>query len=337
LNAEDGLRAGRDEDAAGFIALISACWAEYPGCVFDLDGEVPELRALATYFAEKGGAIWVFEDGGRVAGMAGVSPSAQAGTWEICKMYVGRAMRGRGVAAALLARAEGHARSAGAERFELWSDTRFDRAHRFYEKHSFVRTGPIRALGDRSSTIEFHFAKPIDGIAALDAAGASSAVRHLADLLVACVDAGASVSFLPPLAADVARAFWVRMATEVAEGRRVLLAGWRDGVLAGTVTLDLGMPPNQPHRAEVQKLLVAPQARRGGLARALMARLEAVAGDAGRTLLTLDTRAEDAAERLYRTSGWTEAGRIPDFARNADGTLSATVLFWKRIGAGRGA
>jgi ribosomal protein S18 acetylase RimI-like enzyme len=107
---------------------------------------------------------------------------------------------------------------------------------------------------------------------------------------------------------------------------------WVDGVLVGTVTLDLAMPPNQPHRAEVAKLLVHPAARRRGVAQTLMAALETKAAQRGRRLLTLDTRADDAGEALYRRLGWQEAGRIPGFALNADGSASATVFFYKQIG-----
>ena len=100
----------------------------------------------------------------------------------------------------------------------------------------------------------------------------------------------------------------------------------------GTVTLDLATPPNQTHRAEVAKLLVHPAARRRGVGQALMAALEAEAAQRGRRLLTLDTRADDAGEALYRRLGWQEAGRIPGFALNADGSASATVFFYKQIG-----
>jgi GNAT superfamily N-acetyltransferase len=231
----------------------------------------------------------------------------------------------------LLAIAEAHARARGATRLVLWSDTRFDRAHRFYEKHSYVRHGPIRVLHDISNSLEFGYAKPVSGIAVLDAAAAASAERPLANILCACVDAGASVSYLPPLAAEVARTFWKRMAADVAAGTRILLAAWDDAMLAGTVMLEFASAPNQPHRAEVQKLLVDPSARRRGLARALMRRAEQEAQRAGRTLLTLDTRAGDAAENLYRTIGWHEAGRIPGYALNAEGTPCDTIFFWRHV------
>ncbi|HEY3848830.1 MAG TPA: GNAT family N-acetyltransferase [Acetobacteraceae bacterium] len=251
--------------------------------------------------------------------------------WEICRVYVLPSHHGSGVSHALLAAAEAHAIAAGTTRLVLWSDTRFDRAHRFYEKRSYVRAGPIRVLQDISHSLEFGYAKPVDGIELLDAAAAASAERCLSDILIACVAGGAGISFLPPLAPETARAFWKRTVTEIAAGRQRLLCGWADGVLAGTVTLDVGTPPNQPHRAEVQKLLVHPDARRHGLARTLMQRVELEAARAGRSLLTLDTRAGDAAEHLYRAMGWQEAGRIPGYALNADGTPGDTVFFWKRV------
>ena len=325
-------RDGRDADAAGFIALIGACWAEYPGCVLDVDGEVPELRALASHYAAKGGALWAAEADGAIIGMAGVAPLDGA-VWEMNKLYVAGTHRGTGLAQSLMTAAESHARAAGATEVKLWSDTRFERAHRFYEKLGYVRAGPIRVLHDLSNSLEFPYAKPLRGVVVrrLDAAGAAAAEASLAEILRACVQAGAAVSFLPPLGVDVARGFYHRLAQQVAAGTRVLLAGWVDGTLAGTVTLDCDTPMNQPHRADVQKLLVHPDARRHGLARALMATLEDAACAMGRKLLTLDTRAGDAAEPLYRSLGYHEAGRIPGYALNADGSKHDTVLFWKEL------
>ena len=330
------IRPGDDRDAEQLIALIGVCWALYPGVRMDVDGEMPELRALATYYAEAGGGLWVAEDAGTIVGMAATKPhhsdtTGHSGGWEICRVYVHPSQHGSGLAHALLDIAEGHAIAAGAARLLLWSDTRFDRAHRFYEKRSYVRSGPIRVLHDISNSLEFAYAKPVNGIEALDAAASASAERRLADILIACVAGGAGVSFLPPLAPETARAFWKRAATEIAAGTQILLVGWVDGVLAGTVTVHIGTPPNAPHRAEVQKLLVHPDARGRGLARALMQRAELAAADAGRSLLTLDTRVGHAAERLYRAMGWQEAGRIPGYALNADGTPGDTVWFWKII------
>jgi GNAT superfamily N-acetyltransferase len=324
------IRPGRDADAAGFVALIGACWGEYPGILFDVEAELRELHALAAYYAGKGGALWAAEADGRVVGMIAVAPLG-GGVWEICRLYVLLPWRGVRLAHRLLDQAEAHARASAATRLVLWSDTRFERAHRFYEKRDYVRSGPIRVLQDLSNTLEFGYAKPVDGVEVLDAAAAASAERRLAEILIACVDAGASVSYLPPLRADVARAFWRRTAADVATGERILLGGWRDGALVGTVTLELCAAPNQPHRGEVHKLLVHPTARRTGLGRALTQALEDAARKAGRDLLVLDTRAGDFGERLYRAEGWIECGRIPDFAVNADGTLCETVLFWKRL------
>jgi GNAT superfamily N-acetyltransferase len=326
------LRAGRDDDAASFIALIGACWAEYPGCVMDLDGEVPELRALATYYARPGGALWAAEQDGAVIGMVATRP-LEGGAWELCKMYVAASARGAGVAQTLIDAAESHASARGATEMRLWTDTRFDRAHRFYEKSSYVRRGALRVLGDKSNSIEFPYAKPLTGVAIweLDAAAAVSAIGCLAALLKACVDGGASVSFLPPLDPSVATAFWQRAASAVATDGRVLLAAWADGTLAGTVTIDCDMPQNQTHRADIAKVLVHPAARRRGIARALMARAEAAARARNRDLLVLDTKEGDAAEPLYRSLGWHEAGRIPGFALEPDGSRAATILFWKNI------
>jgi GNAT superfamily N-acetyltransferase len=324
------IRHGQDADAAGFVTLISTCWAQYPGIVFDADAEMPELRTLATYYANETGALWVAESDGQVAGMVATIPY-RPGTWEICRVYTMPGTHGSGLGHRLLATAEQHARNAGAQRLVLWSDTRFDRAHRFYEKHGYVRQGPIRVLQDLSNSLEFGYVKPVAGIEVLDAAAAVSAERRLAEILCACVDSGASVSYLPPLATDIARGFWKRASADVAAGTRILLAAWHDAVLVGTVMLEFASAPNQPHRAEVQKLLVDPAARRRGVARALMLRLEQEARRAGKTLLTLDTRAGDAAERLYRDMGWHEAGRIPAFALNADRTPCETVFFWKQV------
>jgi GNAT superfamily N-acetyltransferase len=307
--------------------------------VLDLDGEVPELRALATYYAGQGGALWAAERGdGAIVGMVGVRPvrdGPAAPTWEVCKMYVAAEERGTGLAHRLIEAAEAHARAAGAERLTLWSDTRFERAHRFYEKRGYVRAGPIRALHDLSNSIEFRYAKPARGLVveALDAAAAASAEHRLADNLNACVADGAFVSYFAPLAPDAARAFWRGTASDVATGSRLLFAAWLDGALVGTVQLALGMPENQRHRAEVVKLLVDPAARGRGVGRALMRRVEEAARGAGRTLLTLDTTVGHAAEALYRTLGWQEVGRVPGLAIAPldRRTRRDTVLFWKGL------
>jgi GNAT superfamily N-acetyltransferase len=326
------LRLGRDEDAAGFIALICACWAEYPGCVLDVDGEVPELRRLASHYAAKGGAVWVAEDRGSVAGMVCAAPRDEK-AWEIGRMYVARPHRGTGLAHRLLDQAEAHAVAQGARRIELWSDTRFDAAHRFYEKRSYVRAGPIRPLNDLSHSLEFHYAKPIAGLAIqeLDVAAAASAGRRLTDILIACVDAGASLPFPAPLPVETARACWRGVAADLASGATVLLAAWMDGMLAGTVQVQLPAPPNQPHRAAVRMLLVDPPWRRRGIARALAGQAEQAALRRNRWMLTTETRAGDPAETLFRAPGWREAGRIPEDTLDASAKPHGTLIFWKKL------
>ena len=327
------LRHGRDEDAEGFIGLIGACWSEYPGCILDVDGELPELRALSSYFAGAGGALWAAEQGGQVIGMAATRPMKHDAAWEICKVYVAKDARGTGLAHRLLGAAEAHARDAGAARLVLWTDTRFEPAHRFYEKRGFVRQGSIRILDDISNSLEFRYAKPLTGLVveALDAAAAASAERRLADLLVAAVAGGASLTWLSPLDPALARSYWKRVSSEVALGKAVLLVAWMDGELVGTVQLGLDMPENAPHRAELSKLLVDPRVWRQGVGRALVRRAEQAARGIGRRLLVLDTRRGTAAERLYRELGWTELGAIPGAELDGARQPADVVFFWKAV------
>jgi GNAT superfamily N-acetyltransferase len=327
------VRPGRDKDAEGFIRLIGDCWSEYPGCILDVDGELPELRALATYFGGAGGALWAAEQDGQVLGMAATRPMNQDKAWEICKVYVSKAARGTGLAHRLLGAAEAHARTAGAARLVLWTDTRFEAAHRFYEKRGYVRQGSIRILDDISNSLEFRYAKPLTGLVveALDAAAAASAERRLTELLVACVAGGASLTWLPPLSPAVAQAYWRRVSSDVALGKAVLLVAWLDGELVGTVQLGLDMPENAPHRAEVSKLLVDPRVWHQGVGRALMRRVEQAARGIGRKLLTLDTRRGSAAEALYLKMGWNEAGTIPGYELGPDRAPCDVAFLWKGV------
>ena len=162
-------------------------------------------------------ALWTAEASGRIVGMIAAAPMREDSAWEISRMYVARPYRGTGLAARLLTAAEDRIRAAGARRVVLWTDTRFEAAHRFYEKHSFVRAGSIRVLDDKSRSLEFRYAKPVAGtvVEVLDAAAAVSAERRLAEVLKACVDDGAVVGFLAPLATEKARSFWRDRAAEV--------------------------------------------------------------------------------------------------------------------------
>jgi GNAT superfamily N-acetyltransferase len=164
------VRAGRDSDGQALIALICACWSAYPGIRMDVDREMPELHALATYYTGHGGALWVAEADGVVSGMIAVQP-LQGRVWEICRVYVDPALHGSGLGHALLNQAERHAIASGAGRLVLWSDTRFDRAHRFYEKRSYVRHGAVRVLNDISNSLEYGYAKLVDGVESFGSGG----------------------------------------------------------------------------------------------------------------------------------------------------------------------
>ncbi|MFN8475624.1 MAG: GNAT family N-acetyltransferase [Anaerolineae bacterium] len=159
----------------------------------------------------------------------------------------------------------------------------------------------------------------------------SAVIEDLIAVLQDSVDNGASVGFLPPLAADEAQSYWLKALDQVAEGERLLLAAQCDGRIVGTVALGLETRPNGAHRAEVQKLLVHSAYRRRGIARALMAAVEDAARADGRKLLVLDTREGDAAEKLYERIGYTRLGSIPGYARNADGSFDPTVIFYRPI------
>jgi GNAT superfamily N-acetyltransferase len=327
------IRRARDDDSAGITALVAACWLEYPGCVVDFAGEAPELFSIATYSAGRGGAAWVAEADGQVVGLACTWPLAD-GAWEMAKIYVARSQRGGGVAHALVDGAEAFAQAAGATRLCLWSDTRFARAHAFYEKRGYVRAGGLRALDDKSHSIEFGYAKPLTGVAAqrLDVAAAGSAEPALARVLMACVADGAALGFRPPLAVGRARAVWRGVSGGVGRGEVLLVAAWCEGQLVGAVCVDLATDDSRPHRAELTRWMVHPAARRQGVGRALLARAEAEAAAAGRRLLTLAAPEGGAAAALAQTAGWWPCGRIDGDFLDATGLPAASLLFARRIG-----
>lgn len=158
-------------------------------------------------------------------------------------------------------------------------------------------------------------------------------LRALGELLHACVEDGASVGFVLPFTVGQGEVFWsAKVLPAVRDGSRVLWVAKRDGRIAGSVQLDHDTPPNQPHRAEVRKLLVHPAYRRQGISRLLMAALERRAAELGRSLLTLDTRTGDKAEPLYASLGYRTAGVIPDFCRDTvSDRLDPTTIMYKAI------
>ncbi len=153
----------------------------------------------------------------------------------------------------------------------------------------------------------------------------------LAGVLADCVAGGASVSYLAPFSHAQARAAFEAVAVEIEKDRRLLLAAFAEGRLVGTVQVILALPPNQPHRAEIAKLLVHRSARKRGVARLLMEHAESEARAAGKTLLVLDTVTGDDAERLYARLGWTRVGVIPGYALYPDGRPCDTTVFWKAL------
>ncbi len=166
-------------------------------------------------------------------------------------------------------------------------------------------------------------------LAADEAAGRLDA---LCAVLIDSVEAGASVGFLTPMTRAKAEPYWRAVIDSVAAGgRRLLAAEDAAGALVGTVQLVFAAPENQPHRADVSKLLVLLSARRQGIGEALMRAAEAEAQAAGRTVLVLDTATAEA-ERLYARTGWTRLGVLPDYALMPDGSLCDTVFYYKRLG-----
>jgi GNAT superfamily N-acetyltransferase len=157
-------------------------------------------------------------------------------------------------------------------------------------------------------------------------------IDGLTDVLVDCVDGGASVSFMQPLTRERAAAFWRRVADGVATGTRALLIAEDEAGVCGTVQLIFDLPENQPHRADLAKMLVHRRARRRGLGAALMRAAEAAAVDCGKALLVLDTVTRGDAERLYERLGWQRVGVIPDYALFPAGGFCATTVFYKRVG-----
>lgn len=183
---------------------------------------------------------------GQIVGTIATAPLDET-TWEISRLYVARPHRGTGLAHRLLDTAEAHARRHGARRARLWSDTRFRPAHRFYEKRSYVRVGPLRNLADRSHSLEFGYAKPLAGLAAesLGPAAAASAARVLCRL------------------SPYPESHWRARAADIATGSRALVVAWSEGVIVGGL--------------ELPGLLTTPDHPPEPIARALRATAELVA------------------------------------------------------------
>jgi ribosomal protein S18 acetylase RimI-like enzyme len=172
--------------------------------------------------------------------------------------------------------------------------------------------------------------QPVE-IRRLAAAEVRAQLDGLASVLVDCVEGGASVSYLAPFSLQQARAAFDAVASEVEQGRRLVLAAFDGDEVVGTVQVALATPPNQPHRGEIAKLLVRRSARRRGIAQQLIEQAEREALAEGKSLLVLDTVTGDDAERLYARLGFTRAGVIPGYALYPDGRPCDTTIFWKTL------
>ena len=150
-----------DTDAEDLIALVGDSYAEYPGCILDLDDLDRDLLQPATAIERVSGRWWVVEDDGRVVGSIAASDIGDQHDVELKRLYVASTHRRRGVAAHLVAEVEAHARRLGARRVVLWTDSRFTQAHRLYQRLGYLETGERRDLDDLSNTTELEFVKPL--------------------------------------------------------------------------------------------------------------------------------------------------------------------------------
>lgn len=157
-------------------------------------------------------------------------------------------------------------------------------------------------------------------------------IPALSALLIDTVAHGGSVSFMHPLHPDDATQFWRASLAAAAEEKRVVLGAFENGLLVGTVTLLLDCPPNQPHRAEIAKMMTSVSHRGRGIARMLLQEAESIASQKGRTLINLDTAEEEGAAGFYEKQGYQRVGMIPDYALKPHGGLTGTIIYWKRLG-----
>lgn len=172
----------------------------------------------------------------------------------------------------------------------------------------------------------------MEGITIAPVQASAQSRGALSAILIEAVAGGGSVGFMHPLALEVADAFWAGSLAAAARGERLVLGAFDGESLVGTVTLLLDCPPNQPHRAEIAKLMTRVSHRGRGVARALLRAAERAAAERARTLLVLDTATEGGAAALYEGLGFTRAGVIPDYALKPHGGLTGTGIYWKRIG-----
>jgi putative acetyltransferase len=154
-------RPATEADSSAVIAVVRACWAGYPGVVFDLESELAKLKNFATHYEKLGGRAWVAELDYRIVGCVAATPDEEAGVWGLHMLNVMPTARRQGVASALVRGAELAARTADAVRMVLWSDTRFIESHALYEALGYQRLPTTRELHDLSNTVEYRFRKSL--------------------------------------------------------------------------------------------------------------------------------------------------------------------------------
>ncbi len=245
---------------------------------------------------------------------------------EVKRLFVPAARRGHGAARALMAELEARMVAEGLGLARLETGPYQPEALRLYQVLGYVERGPFGdyALDPMSVFME----KPLPVAAQRHA---DLPLDALADLLIDCVAAGASIGWVRSPSREAARAYWQRVALGVATGERLLWALQDGARVLASAQLLLEQPENGAHRAEVCKVMTHPDARRRGLAEALLRALEAEARALGKRLLVLDTNTGSAAERLYQRLGWQLCGVMPDYAEQADATLGPTSWMFKRL------
>ena len=156
------VRPGQDSDSWDLIGLVAECWADYAGCIMDVHGEMPEMLAPASHYASHGGRLWVASRAGRTVGSVALAPGDEPDRVGLQKLYVAHPARGKGLGATLIGVVEDEARRLGAGAVEIWTDTRFEAAHRLYERLGYVRSPNTRELHDLSRSVEYHYRRELD-------------------------------------------------------------------------------------------------------------------------------------------------------------------------------
>lgn len=238
----------------------------------------------------------------------------------------------RGIGRLLLSTCERAAREAGFSRFELMATLP---GVPLYQAHGYETIEQVTdVLPDGTAVPVTRMTKTVRDpwlirrVSAVD----TRVLDGLVDVLMDCVEGGASVSFMQPLTRDRATAFWRRVAEDVEGGRRVLIVAEDAAGICGTVQLIVDLPENQPHRADLAKMLVHRRVRRHGLGAALLRASEDAARDAGKTLIVLDTVTGGEGERLYARAGWERVGVIPNYALMPEGPFCSTTMFYRDLG-----